>query len=121
MDHLPRAKGIRYRPARYQSRKLENRRAESEPNRSKFSHILKWDFGPVSFGNLVAGSIVSWSSPSSSDLLLSRCWRGVYLCPSNNLSDSELKGDPIKVCDDLEYLTRAVPLDWNRNGADDLI
>ena len=82
---------------------------------------LTWDHGPVSFGNLVAGAIVSWSTDSALDLLVSRCWRGAYLYTSTALSDDELIRPPIKVCEDLEYLTRATPLDWNRDGFDDLV
>ncbi len=88
---------------------------------SSTPQTLKWDHGPISFGNLVAGAVVSWSADSSLDLLLSRCWRGVYLYRSRSLSDSELCGEPIKVCDNLVYLTRAYPIDWNRDGSDDLL
>ena len=73
---------------------------------AKEQKTLLWDQGPVSFGNLVADEIVSWSANGSYDLLLSRCWQGVYLYPSKDLSDSE-QPDPCLsqrrlhcICDD---------------------
>ena len=81
---------------------------------------LRFDHGPISFGNLVGGEIVSWSD-GGHDLLLSRCWRGVYLYPSEDLSDRDFAREPTEVCDDLEYLTRAIAFDSNGDGIDELL
>jgi hypothetical protein len=82
---------------------------------------LRWDRGPVSFGLMVAGSVVSWSAPGARDFLMSRCWRGVYLYPSAALADAELRRDPIKVVDNVVYLTRAFPCDLENDGREDLL
>ena len=56
---------------------------------------LRWDDGPVSFGLVLSGSVVSWSEPSARDLLIGRCWQGIFLYPSRGLSDEELARPPV--------------------------
>lgn len=82
---------------------------------------LRWEHGPVSFGLVLAGSVVSWSGETSKDLLISRCWDGIYLYPSSRLADEELNAEPIKVCDSIFCPTMGYPCDWNKDGVDDLL
>ena len=83
--------------------------------------ILRWETGPVSFGNMLTASVVSWSGAASKDLLVSRCWEGVYLHSSQDLKDSELNREPIKVFGSNYVPTMAWPMDWNGDGRDEII
>ena len=77
------------------------------------------DQGPMSFGLVLSVDVVSWSAPGAKDLLVSRCWEGVFLYPSMDL---ESFGDPIKLCDPFEHSCLAVePADWNDDGIDEVI
>ena len=82
---------------------------------------LKSDYGPVSFGTVISGAIIQQSGKSSKDLLVGRCWEGVYLYPSINLKDEESNISVIKVTKDLSWLPAILPADWNRDGKEDLI
>jgi hypothetical protein len=82
---------------------------------------LRWDHGPVSFGLMVANSVVSWSAPAAKDYLVSRCWSGVYLYPTSSLVDGELAAEPLQLLPDATYLTRAFPCDWDHDGTEDLL
>lgn len=82
---------------------------------------IKTEYGPVAFGLIIAGSMVSWSGERAKDLLLSRIWAGIYLYPSNRLQDDELGAPPKLVCNNRFVPTMGVPADWNRDGEDDLI
>ncbi|MEX0643576.1 MAG: hypothetical protein WD468_12800 [Pirellulales bacterium] len=56
------------------------------------------DEGPISFGMILSVEVVSWSAPDAKDLLISRCWDGIYLYPSRDLQEF---GAPIRLCDTL--------------------
>jgi hypothetical protein len=58
-------------------------------------HTILTDEGPISFGMIVSVEVVSWSAPDAMDLLISRCWDGIYLYPSKDLKEI---GVPIHVC-----------------------
>ncbi|MEX0643575.1 MAG: hypothetical protein WD468_12795, partial [Pirellulales bacterium] len=58
------------------------------------------DEGPISFGMILSVEVVSWSAPDAQDLLISRCWDGVYLYPSKDLKEI---GPPVKLCDMLGH------------------
>ncbi|PKO20469.1 MAG: hypothetical protein CVU38_19970, partial [Chloroflexi bacterium HGW-Chloroflexi-1] len=91
--------------------------------------LLRSDFGPVSFGWVSSGSVVSWSGQDANDLLVGRIGEGFFLYPSKTLSDEELAAAPIQVWPGpgkpvttmTSYVEAAAPADWNRDGADDLI
>ena len=59
---------------------------------------LRWREGPISFGMVLAGQVVSWSDPAAKDLLISRCWEGVYLYPTRNLTARNSTAIPSDVC-----------------------
>jgi hypothetical protein len=82
---------------------------------------LRWQQGPISFGMVLAGQVVSWSNPNTKDILISRCWEGVYLYPSGNLTAEELNRDPIRMCAPFTEITMGLPVDWNHDGKDELI
>jgi hypothetical protein len=85
-------------------------------------NFFRSDFGPVSFGWVPNLSVVSWSGEDSHDLLLERAGEGIYLYPTKLLKDSELTGEPMRVWPPtLAYVEIPVPLDWNKDGFDDLI
>jgi len=83
--------------------------------------LLKTGYGPVSFGLVVNSAVVSWSGKGHKDLLISRCWEGVYLYPTESLEAEELAREPIKVCGSIVPLTIAMPADWNKDGVDELL
>jgi hypothetical protein len=82
---------------------------------------LRWDRGPISFGLVLSESLVSWSGPEARDLLVGRCWEGIFLYPTRELGDAELARDPLQVFPASLGDVHAVPVDWNRDGRDDLI
>lgn len=84
-------------------------------------YILKTPFGPVSFGMILSGSVVSWTDNNSKDLVIGRCWDGVYLYPAKNLNDCELVKNPYMITENLGWLTIAAPMDWNKDGVEDMI
>jgi hypothetical protein len=95
-------------------------------NKSKEYHLgeevpLRWDHGPVSFGLVLSGSVVSWSDPEARDLLIGRCWQGIFLYPSRELSEEELARPPVQVFPSTLGDVHAVPVDWSRDGTGDLI
>jgi len=82
---------------------------------------IKTEYGPIAFGLVTAGSMVSWSAERAKDLLISRIWSGIYLYPTDRLQDSELDVPPKLVCKNKFVPTMGFPADWNRDGEDDLI
>ena len=82
---------------------------------------LRWEEGPISFGLIVSLDGVSWSGPAAKDLLVGRCWSGVFLYPSQSLADQELNQAPTLVCRPFSQITQASPVDFDRDGDDDLI
>ncbi|MDF2722125.1 MAG: hypothetical protein K0Q59_1800 [Paenibacillus sp.] len=82
---------------------------------------IKTEYGPIAFGLAVAGSMVSWSSKQAKDLLISRIWSGIFLYPTARLQDSEIDIPPKLVCKNKFVPTMGMPVDWNRDGEDDLI
>ena len=82
---------------------------------------LRSEYGPVSFGHVLTGSIVAWSGEGARDLLISRAWQGVYLYPSKELRDEELLGEPIHVLDSRFTPTLGFPVDWTEDGVRDLL
>lgn len=82
---------------------------------------IKTEYGPVAFGLVMTGSIVSWSAERAKDLLISRIWSGIYLYPTDRLQDNELDVPPKLVCKNKFVPTMGIPVDWNRDGEDDLI
>lgn len=82
---------------------------------------LLWDHGPISFGTILRAERVAWSAADAKDVLISRCWEGVFLYPTRNLADEELNRPPIRVMGSPFTPTVAMPLDWNRDGQDDLL
>ena len=82
---------------------------------------LRSTYGRISFGGTMHHQIVSWSAPNALDILTSQAWRGIYLYPSMDLSPEELVRDPIKVCDPFATAAHAFAVDWNHDGADELI
>mgnify|MGYP000877081617 CR=1 FL=1 len=84
-------------------------------------HILKTPFGPISFGLILSGGGGSWTGEKSKDLLIGRCWDGVYLHPTKNLDDYELMEKPSMVTESLGWITMAAPADWNKDGIEDMI
>ena len=84
-------------------------------------HILKTPFGPISFGWILSGGVVSWTGEKSKDLLIGRCWDGVYLHPTKNLDDYELMEKPSMVTESLGWITMAAPADWNKDRIEDMI
>ncbi|HZK61887.1 MAG TPA: hypothetical protein VFC41_07395, partial [Anaerovoracaceae bacterium] len=83
--------------------------------------LLKSDYGPVAFGWVLSGNVVSWSGKNSKDLLIGRCWEGLYLYPTKNFEDGEFNIEPFKVCPSVVVPTLGLPVDWNKDGEDDLI
>lgn len=78
--------------------------------------------GPVSFGLVVSGSMVSWSNPQARDLLIGRIWSGIHLYPADRLeSDEPDRMPPILVCSNYCTPTMGIPADWNGDGQEDLI
>ena len=84
-------------------------------------HILTTPFGPISFGWILSGAVVSWMEEKSKDLLIGRCWDGVYLYQTKELNDYELIKKPLAVTESLGWITIAVPIDWNKDGIEDMI
>ncbi|RKN64086.1 FG-GAP repeat domain-containing protein [Paenibacillus ginsengarvi] len=82
---------------------------------------IRTEYGPIAFGLVIAGSMVSWSAEHAKDLLISRIWSGLYLYPTERLQDSELDISPKLVCKNKFVPTMGMPADWNRDGEDDLI
>ncbi|MEF3313755.1 hypothetical protein PV433_33260 [Paenibacillus sp. GYB004] len=82
---------------------------------------IKTEYGPIAFGLVTAGSMVSWSAERAKDLLISRIWSGIYLYPTDHLQDSELDVPPKLVCKNKFVPTMGIPADWNRDGEGDLI
>ncbi|TMV48670.1 VCBS repeat-containing protein [Paenibacillus mesophilus] len=82
---------------------------------------IKTEYGPIAFGLVMAGSMVSWSAERAKDLLISRIWSGIYLYPTDQLQDNELDIPPKLVCKNKFVPTMGIPADWNRDGEDDLI
>lgn len=84
---------------------------------------LRWEHGPISFGLVLTGSVVSWSTNKAKDLLISRAWDGMHLYPSQSLADEELNCQPIKVniLNPEGGPLLGFPVDWNKDGLDDLI
>ena len=80
---------------------------------------LHTDEGPMSFGLIVSADVVSWSAPGATDLLVARCWCGVYLYPSKDL---QTFGPPIQLCDGLGlHVLMARAVDWNGDGRQEVI
>lgn len=84
-------------------------------------HILTTPFGPISFGWILSGAVVSWTKPDSKELIIGRCWDGVFLHSTKKLEDNELMEKPIAITESLSWLTMAAPLDWNIDGIEDMI
>ena len=80
---------------------------------------LKWDFGPVSLGWVMDLSLVPLSKRSSSDLMISRIWQGLYLYPSDKFSEKSLLNDPYFLGKGGVLLFQ--PVDWDDDGVVDLI
>ncbi len=80
---------------------------------------LLTDDGPMSFGLIVSADVVSWSAPDAQDLLVARCWEGVFLYPSKDLRNF---GEPIQLCDQLGHAILMVePFDWDGDGRQEAI
>ena len=80
---------------------------------------LLTDDGPMSFGMIVSADVVSWSAPDAQDLLIARCWQGVFLYPSKDL---ETFGEPIHLCNQLGHVILMVePMDWDGDGRQEAI
>ncbi len=78
--------------------------------------------GDISFGWVLSGSIVSWSEPDAKDLLISRCWQGMYLYPTRNLQDIEFEKDADHMTGTFGCVCLIhCPIDWNRDGMEDII
>ena len=74
------------------------------------THLLT-DDGPISFGLIVSVDVVSWSSPTAQDLLVTACGFGTRLYPSTDLKTF---GDPIQLCGSMGHtipMTEAVDVD----------
>lgn len=82
---------------------------------------LRCDRGPVSFGLMLSGSLVSWSAPTAKDLLIGRCWEGIYLYPTRRLDDNELAAEPIRLLGGNLGDVYAIPADWNGNGREEIL
>lgn len=82
---------------------------------------IRTERGPISFGLVVSGALVNWSDKQAKDLLLGRIWSGIYLYPTGQLQDGELENAPKQVCKHTVAPTMGIPVDWNRDGEDDLI
>ncbi|MSR60813.1 MAG: hypothetical protein EXS05_24760 [Planctomycetaceae bacterium] len=75
---------------------------------------LRTDEGRISFGTIVSADVVAWSAPDAQDLLIARCWEGVFLYPSKDLQKF---GEPIRLCDSLRHVILMIePLDWDGDG-----
>lgn len=81
---------------------------------------LRTNVGPVSFGTVVAGALVSWSAPDAADLFFSRCWDGAWIYPSAELSDQDFAAEPIRMLESTLYLLRAFVGPPNGYGSNDL-
>ena len=95
--------------------------AAAEPASLGQPVTLRWEHGPISFGSVLNGKIVSWSSPGAKDLLITRCWQGVYVYPSENLSEEELGRGPVRVSGSPAPQTFGFPVDWNKDGVEDIV
>ncbi|MBI2438546.1 MAG: hypothetical protein HYV36_07030, partial [Lentisphaerae bacterium] len=82
---------------------------------------LRCDRGPISFGLVLSGSLVSWSAPAARDLLIGRCWEGIYLYPTRGLDDDELAAEPIGLFGSELGDVYAIPADWNRDGREEIL
>ncbi|MEW6755896.1 MAG: hypothetical protein AB1505_33700 [Candidatus Latescibacterota bacterium] len=82
---------------------------------------LRWDHGPVSFGLMLGAQVVSWSAPGARDLLISRCWQGLFLYPSRGLTDEELSLSPRCLFPGTLGDASACVVDWNGDGVDEVI
>lgn len=82
---------------------------------------LLCDRGPVSFGLVLSGALVSWSAPGARDLVIGRCWEGIYHYPSRGLGDAELAVEPTRLFGPELGDVYATPADWNRDGREELL
>ena len=86
---------------------------------------LKSDYGPVAFGLVTSLSLIALKDKSRKDLLFYRLGDGYYSYPVKSLDDSEFANEPVKIAmpDNpyLPYEEVSVPVDWDRDGVDDLI
>ena len=59
----------------------EQQKTPAPPAEFRFGPLtdLLTDDGPMSFGMVVSADVVSWSTPDAQDLLIARCWQGVFL------------------------------------------
>jgi hypothetical protein len=82
---------------------------------------LRWDEGPVSFGLILSGAVVSWSAPEARDLLIGRCWEGIFLYPTQRFADADFTEEPIRVFDKGLGDVYAVPVDLSGDGVEDIL
>lgn len=83
--------------------------------------VLKCDFGPVSFGLIISGAVVSWSGREARDLLIGRCWDGIFLYPSDNLEDADLAKEPVKLVDTRSWTPLCTVTERDKDGRGHLI
>lgn len=72
------------------------------------------DHGRQSFGNVLSVDVVAWSAPDAQDLLVGRCWQGLFLYPSRDLQHF---GPPLQLCDMVGHnLLLGEPAEWAGKG-----
>ena len=84
---------------------------------------LRNDFGPISFGLAIPAFVVSWSDITSRDLLIVRHGAEIYLYANKELNDEEFNAEPVnvKALFNASSVNYPFPVDWNKDGKDDLI
>lgn len=80
---------------------------------------LKWDNGPISLGMVMDLSLVSLSSKTSQDLVISRIWDGLHIFSSNSFSAHDLL-KPSQFAGKAGILMFQA-VDWDKDGVLDLI